>query len=157
MAEQVISLEAIAKLLSLDPRRVQQLAKEGVIPKAARGQYPLVGSVRGYIQYLQSLAYGSAGAEQTGYGLERTRLTRVKAELQEIELQRRRQEVVLAQEVEETWGLMIMRMKSKLSSIPNRLAQRVRATRTNAQAKEIIKKAIDEGLRELSETEIESP
>ena len=37
----------IAKLLDLSERRVQQLSREGVIPKAERGQYDLIGSVRG--------------------------------------------------------------------------------------------------------------
>jgi len=33
----------IAKLLDLSERRVQQLSREGVIPKAERGQYDLIG------------------------------------------------------------------------------------------------------------------
>jgi hypothetical protein len=36
----------IARLLDLSERRVQQLSREGVIPKAERGQYDLVGAVR---------------------------------------------------------------------------------------------------------------
>ena len=43
----------IARLLDLSERRVQQLSREGVIPKAERGQYDLVGSVRGYVRYLR--------------------------------------------------------------------------------------------------------
>ena len=43
----------IAKLLDLSERRVQQLSREGVIPKAERGQYDLIGSVRGYVRYLR--------------------------------------------------------------------------------------------------------
>ncbi|MFN3156930.1 helix-turn-helix domain-containing protein [Marivita cryptomonadis] len=33
----------IAKLLDLSERRVQQLSREGVIPKVNRGQYDLIG------------------------------------------------------------------------------------------------------------------
>ena len=43
----------IARLLDLSERRVQQLSREGVIPKAERGQYDLIGSVRGYVRYLR--------------------------------------------------------------------------------------------------------
>jgi phage terminase Nu1 subunit (DNA packaging protein) len=46
----------IAKLLDLSERRVQQLSREGVIPKAERGQYDLIGSVRGYVRYLRDQA-----------------------------------------------------------------------------------------------------
>ncbi|KTS12886.1 hypothetical protein NS228_25185 [Methylobacterium indicum] len=42
-----------ALLLKLTPRRLQQLAAEGVIPKAARGRYPLAGLIQGYAGYLQ--------------------------------------------------------------------------------------------------------
>ena len=41
----------IARLLDLSERRVQQLSRKGVIPKAERGQYDLIGSVRGYVRY----------------------------------------------------------------------------------------------------------
>lgn len=40
----------ISRLLDLSERRVQQLSREGVIPKANRGQYDLIGSVRGYVR-----------------------------------------------------------------------------------------------------------
>jgi len=43
----------IARLLDLSERRIQQLSREGVIPKAERGQYDLVGAVRGYVAYLR--------------------------------------------------------------------------------------------------------
>lgn len=44
-------IESLAKLLDLTPRRVQQLAKEGVIPKpATRGQYDIIPSVVAYIR-----------------------------------------------------------------------------------------------------------
>jgi hypothetical protein len=46
----------IARLLDLSERRVQQPSGEGVIPKAERGHYDLVGAVRGYLVYLRNLA-----------------------------------------------------------------------------------------------------
>ena len=54
MAGTTQPIAVIAKLLDLSERRVQQLSREGVIPKATRGQYDLVGSVRGYVRYLRS-------------------------------------------------------------------------------------------------------
>ncbi len=37
----------IARLLDLSERRVQQLSREGVGPKAGRGQYDFIGCVGG--------------------------------------------------------------------------------------------------------------
>src|SRR5690554_4944951 len=48
--------EVVSRLLNLTERRLQQLAREGIIPKAAHGKYPLVQCVQGYIRYLQQLA-----------------------------------------------------------------------------------------------------
>ncbi len=47
-----ITGQQLAALLMLSPRRVQQLAAQGVIPKAGRDAYPLVGAVRGYLGWL---------------------------------------------------------------------------------------------------------
>jgi hypothetical protein len=40
-------------LIDLTPRRVEQLANEGVLVKADAGRYDLVRSVRGYIAYIE--------------------------------------------------------------------------------------------------------
>ena len=47
------STTTIAKLLKLSERRVQQLTKDGIIPKVDRGKYELVPAVHGYIDYLR--------------------------------------------------------------------------------------------------------
>lgn len=39
----------IARFLNLTERRVQQLARDGIIPKPEKGKYDLVGCVQGYI------------------------------------------------------------------------------------------------------------
>ena len=47
------SVAELGELLDLSPRRLQQLAKEGIIPKDVRGRYDLAGAVHGYSRYLQ--------------------------------------------------------------------------------------------------------
>jgi len=49
----LVSVETIANILKLTPRRVQQLSSQGVIPKAKRGRYKIITSVWGYIDYLK--------------------------------------------------------------------------------------------------------
>ena len=87
MAENSQSAEVLAKLLDLTERRVRQLSAEGVIPKAARGRYEVVGAVRGYIRYLRDLALkGDLGTAD--YGIERARLVKARADLAEMEAKR---------------------------------------------------------------------
>ncbi len=85
----------IAKLLDLSERRVQQLSREGVIPKAERGQYDLIGSVRGYVRYLRDQALKSqAGAPD--YMAERARFIRARADIAEMEAQEKRLSLIAA-------------------------------------------------------------
>ena len=48
----------LAKLFHLTERRVQQLARDGIIAKGIKGKYDLVSSVQGYVKYLQERALG---------------------------------------------------------------------------------------------------
>ena len=76
------NIQAIAKLLKLSERRIQQLAKEGVIPKAERGKYDLIGSVQGYIDFLKAKAGGDFTAEEVLKN--KNKLLKAKAEIAEI-------------------------------------------------------------------------
>ena len=53
------STEIIANLLNLSARRVEQLTKKKIIPKAGRGVYDLGQAVQSYIRYLQGLCTGA--------------------------------------------------------------------------------------------------
>ena len=52
----MLSIKQAAQLLKMTGERVRQLSRDGWIPKAARGLYPLVGSVQGYIDFLRDEA-----------------------------------------------------------------------------------------------------
>ena len=49
-----VAVDVVAGLFGLTPRRIQQLAKEGVLPKAERGRYNLAACVRFYVAHLQA-------------------------------------------------------------------------------------------------------
>lgn len=73
-----------AKLFDVTERRIQQLAKDGIIPKAARGKYPLIGTIKGYVKYLQERSL----AQVTDYSdsdirAQKLRLTKAQADAQE--------------------------------------------------------------------------
>lgn len=53
-----VGVDVLARLFSLTSRRIQQLAKDGIIPKGGRGRYPFAASIRGYIQFLQTANEG---------------------------------------------------------------------------------------------------
>lgn len=51
--------DTIATLLNVSERRVEQLAKQKIIPKAGRGVFDLGPTVTAYIRYLQGLCSGA--------------------------------------------------------------------------------------------------
>jgi len=73
----------LAKLFNLSERRIRQLAQAQIIPKKQNGKYDLVGSVQGYLRYLQDQA---AGHGMTTEAIHAARLRRIKAQADEKEL-----------------------------------------------------------------------
>jgi phage terminase Nu1 subunit (DNA packaging protein) len=143
----------IAKLLDLSERRVQQLSREGVIPKATRGQYDLIGSVRGYVRYLRDQA-AKAQAGAPDYASERARLIRARADLAEIEADEKRRSVLAAEDVEEAWIAVLALLRTRILALPDRLAPIVHLQTTVADTRSLIRAAIREVLDDLAETHV---
>ena len=109
------NIVAISKLLKLTERRVQQLAKDGIIPKAERGKYDLVSSVHGYIDFLKAKAGGEFTAEEVIKN--KNKLLKAKAELAEIEKQKATGELIPKEEVKKTWLEIINKVKHAISLV----------------------------------------
>jgi phage terminase Nu1 subunit (DNA packaging protein) len=143
----------IARLLDLSERRVQQLSREGVIPKAERGQYDLVGAVRGYVAYLRDLAV-TAQAGAPDFGAERARLIKAKADIAEMEAEGRRGELLPAEAVEAAWTAVLARLRARILVLPDRLAPLCHEETTIAGVRDQIRKAVREALDELATTPV---
>ena len=74
-----VPVATLAKLFNLTPRRVWQLAREGIIPRGARGRYDLVACVQAYVRHLQNASRGRAPAD-TAKDLAAERLKKIKGE-----------------------------------------------------------------------------
>jgi phage terminase Nu1 subunit (DNA packaging protein) len=143
----------IARLLDLSERRIQQLSRDGVIPKAERGQYDLVAAVRGYVAYLRNLAVrAQAGAPD--FGVERARLIKAKADIAEMEASGRRGELLPAEDVEAAWTAVLARLRARLLVLPDRLAPLCHEETTIAGVRDQIRKAVREALDELAATPV---
>ena len=153
MATNAQPIGVIARLLDLSERRIQQLSREGVIPKAERGQYDLVAAVRGYVAYLRELAV-KAQAGAPDFGAERARLIKAKADLAEMEADGRRGELLPADAVEAAWTAVLARLRARLLVLPDRLAPLCHEETTIAGVRDQIRKAVREALDELAATPV---
>lgn len=108
--------KAIASLLGVTERRLQQLAQQGFIPKSERGLYPLIGSVQGYISYLkqrQSSANRSSSHQ---------RLATAQANKVEMENKARANEYILRDQVHEVLSIVFTSLVAAHEAIPGRTA-----------------------------------
>lgn len=124
-----VDVGQVASLLNLTPRRVQQLAKEGVIPRPERGRYQIAGCVRGYIAFLQrALDTAHAKAMQpmnVDLTLQRSRKTAAEAELAEIDVARMRSEVVSVDQAEAVVVELLTNLRAQLIPFPRTAAPKL--------------------------------
>ena len=150
-------VKTIAALLRLTERRVQQLSKEGVIPKAERGRYELIPSVQGYIKYIQDrsvLRGGDDDPDRVDYHVEKARKTKAEADIAEMEAAKMRGDLVDAIEMKGALELVMSEVKTKLlNNAPTRIAARTKSERKEAAIKKIAKEEIATSLRALAATD----
>ncbi|GGB62715.1 hypothetical protein GCM10011316_38250 [Roseibium aquae] len=143
----------IAKLLDLSERRVQQLSREGVLPKATRGKYDLIGSVRGYVRYLRDQA-NKAQAGAPDYAAERARFIRARADLAEMEAEEKRGSVIAAEEVGTAWIAVLALLRTRLLALPDRLAPQAHELSNVGDIRNLIRAAIREVLDDLAQSDV---
>ena len=143
-------LSTIAKLLNLTERRVQQLAKEGIVVRDGKGKYDLVGSVRGYIKYLQDRSLGKDLAPIDSH-IEKARLLRAQADKTEMEVKALQKSLLPVTQIKMSWMMMLSSFRTRMLSIPAKTAHLLAPIDDNAEIERILREQIYEGLTELSD------
>lgn len=141
------SLQTLAQLLRRTPRRIQQLASDGVLPQAEKGRYDLVKSVQAFIDYQDTLLKGQGSANLTK---ERERLTRAQAEKTEHELKISHGEYIHAESAAALWEKVIMDTRARLLSLPTKLAPVLSGNKAMPVIRAELEKGIYDALTELS-------
>ena len=139
----------VARFLDITERRVRMLRDEGVISEACPGKYDLIDTNHRYINYLRKRNPDSE--ERIDYNTERAKLARAKRKNEEYELALKRRELHTSEEIERVMTAMLMNFRSRLFSIPSKLAPILSKKTDTAEIASLIKKPIDEALIELSD------
>lgn len=145
----VCKVTALARLLNVTERRVQQLAKDGIIPKPLKGKYDLVGCVQGYIRYLQDRD-SAKGVAAIDSHLERARLIKAKADKTEIEVHALKATYIQAAEVERIWCAIIGAFRAKLLALPSKCSQLIAPLSKPEDIREVLNRQVYEALNELA-------
>ncbi len=148
-------VDTIAKLLLLTPRRVQQLAKDGLIPRAPGGRYELALTVQAYIKYLRDRALGGDVSDED-IGKHKARLLKARADDAVMDSEERAGKLIPAAEVGAGWVAVVTMFKQRALAIPTRAAPLLAVeTRVDA-CHAIVEGLIWEALSELATTKVES-
>lgn len=152
------SAKILANLFSITEQRIHQLVKKGM-PKENRGKFDLLKCVRWYVRYLTSVIEKTAapvGAEYVSERDERIRSIRADADLKEIELAKRRGQLVLIQDVEREMTDLVLTTKARIYAVAPRVAPGVVNEDSRVMVQAILEKALKEALLPLSKYDPET-
>ena len=148
----------IAKLFGVTDRRVQQLAKEGIIPVAQKKPYKfdLLPTVQAYIKYLSNKANGKEGKSddtvQAEYDKLRAEadLKKHKADIAEMQLKELEGTMHRSEDVEAMTNDLVYAIRSMIMALPGRLAMDIVQVSTPAEASALIRSECNKILNELA-------
>ena len=149
MSEPVYKVGVIARLFGVSERRIQQLAKDGIIPKAEKGKYELVGCVRGYIAFLQERAFGKDVMTIDAHQ-ERARLLKAQADKTELEVKMLNRTLIPVEEVKSDWSAMAVAFRTRLLGLPTRGAHSATGLKEFHEVEQALRELVHEALNELS-------
>lgn len=127
------STDIIVKLFDLDVRRVQQLAKEGILPAASQRPYKfdLLPTVKAYIRYLRDRANGKEAKTADTVKAEADKLRaeadlkQSKAKIAELQLKELEGKMHRSEDVEALTNDLVYTARSMIMALPGRLAMDV--------------------------------
>lgn len=148
-----VNTGVLQEVFGVSDRMIRILAEQGIIEKTARGKYPLLKNVKNYITTLKVANQGKDIPAEGGSNLdldeEKAMHEHVKRQITEIKLQLMKGQVHKAEDVEAVMTDMFAKFKSKIESLPAKLAKELEGEDRIAMQR-ILKVELDEALDELS-------
>ncbi len=124
----LIDVHQLAFLFGITDRWVQRMADEHGMPREEHGMYDPIRCTQWYTNFLRA-QMKSANFDQ------KARLTKATADMRELELARRRGELVEARVVERVVADFVLASKARLLGLPDKLAARLAAEKRPAGVK----------------------
>ena len=137
-----VKLEAVAQeIFGITSRQYRKHATEDGAPSVIRGKIDVFQACKWLISYYRALAKGQGSLSLTD---ERTRLTKITADRKELQLKKEKGELINTMEAMKAWGIVCQAIRSKVLSMPFKLAPLILGAKTILEIKEITEKFIRE-------------
>lgn len=151
MANEVRIDHVSKKIFQMSERRYRQLVNEREFPPVKGGLIDFVAAAAAVCKYYKELAMGQGSITLTD---ERARLTKINADRRELLLRKEKGELIETEMAMYLWGRVAMVIKSKLLSIPSKLASLVLGCKNIIEIKIITEKFIEEVLTEIANPDL---
>lgn len=154
----VARTETMARILNVSTVHLGRLAKSGTIPEPiSRGRWNVIEVVRSYIDNLKAKGdepAESVKSEELRLITARREKTEAEAAAQEMKNAQMRGELLLREDVDAVMTATLARVRARLIGVPSKAAPLVMGLEAPAEAEAVIRKAVYEALKELSETSV---
>lgn len=116
-----VSPQTLASLFDCDIRTIQNLAKDGVVIKAGRGEYILASSIRNYVRHLRSIAAGRTGRDEDVDAItEGALLKREQRRNYELKNAILEGQAVRIEDIQPAWGRVARTLRAAVLAIPGK-------------------------------------
>ena len=139
----------LAKLLNITDRYVRQLAKDKILQKSGN-KYLLIENIHSYIEYIKSSNSGNKNLKDLKLQKEIEKLSK-DIELKEIKIAEIKNELHSAETVKKVMTSMLLNLKGKMLSVPNKVSPLVVGCDNLGDIQNIILENIEDALLELSD------
>lgn len=149
-----VNSATLEKILQVSDRRIRQLAEENIIVRVSKGRYRLMESISNYILTLKvSMEAGNSQSVDVELNLDEEKAIheRVKRHISELKLKTMQGELHKSEDVERVMTDMLVSIKSKLLSMPSKLAPMLVARNDIDFIKRTINSEVLEVLNELKD------
>jgi len=143
---------AVAALLGLSSRRINQLVEEGIGVRVDKATIDAAATIQNYIAHISGKAAGVAA--QLDLDAERARLAKEQADGQALKNAVTRGELLPADEVEREWSDILRRVRSGMLAVTSRVRQRAGLDGATA---EILDREIRDALTALADDKDDPP
>ena len=147
------NIAQLTKLLNIGVQQCYNLVNSGVIPASDDGVFDLGACAHGYIKYLQS----RGGHERQAFVQERTRESRLKSDLLQLQIEEKAGTLVVAADVEAEWQSIVVATRSELLMLPDKLVHEIKALHGISVDASLIETHIHDALNRLANTAPDIP
>ena len=149
VADAVVNAAVLGQIIGISRASIANLATDGVLPRANRGEFNLAACVQAYIQHKRVTAGGDDVANLT---VERSRLARAKADKAERDARVEAGDLIPASDIDAAWIATAGNIRTRILAVPKKIAPRVIVCKTATEAEQMMQKELHAALTALAKT-----